>query len=444
MPSLSAPLDHPHGVDDLHRVDQLVDAFAQARRARAAADADELRLLARVSDLVPRADGAIAGTHTSDIGRRSLVAELGAATHLGEYAIVRLLSRATDLCARFAAGVDALATGEISLRHLEIIHDAGIPIRDDVDRERYVEIALERARTMTPGRLRPVVAILAERYLETSLDERAAAGAARRDVVVTDLADGMSEISAIMPAALAHGIDDRLSAQARSVIDARDAAGTGAGDDDADRDDRTLAQVRSDVFTDLLLTGTPDRCLGGDGLGEIRGHVQVSVPVLTMTGSGSEPCLLAGYGPIDTETAAALAAASPLWERVLTSPITGAVLATDRYRPGAALRRFLAARDERCRFPGCRRAVWRCDIDHTVDAALGGATMPENLAHLCRRHHTLKHASAWTVAQEAPGVLVWTSPSGRRHLDPPEPTVRFLPDEALRATRWPDDDPPPF
>ena len=166
----------------------------------------------------------------------------------------------------------------------------------------------------------------------------------------------------------------------------------------------------------------------------IRATVQVTIPVLTMTGASTEPVLLAGYGPIAPDTAAVLAAGAPGWERVMTSPVSGNVIAVDRYRPGPALQRFLAALDERCRFPGCRRPVWRCDIDHTIDAAHGGPTTTCNLAHLCRRHHTLKHATDWTVTQHPDGTLEWTSPTGRRHLDHPPTTLRFHPSS----------DPPPF
>jgi len=119
----------------------------------------------------------------------------------------------------------------------------------------------------------------------------------------------------------------------------------------------------------------------------------------------------------------------------MTSPVTGAVLAVDRYRPGPALQRLLTARDEHCRFPGCRRPTRRCDIDHTHPAAQGGQTRHDNLAHLCRRHHVLKTVAAWTVQQTSPGVLVWISPTGRRHTDHPEPVVRFTPDEDLLTRR---------
>ena len=86
--------------------------------------------------------------------------------------------------------------------------------------------------------------------------------------------------------------------------------------------------------------------------------------------------------------------------------------------------------------------VWRCDADHTVDAALGGPTSEGNLANLCRRHHTLKHASEWKVRQLGGGVLEWTSLTGRRYLDRPAMTVRFVPDPDFGAAL--DSDPPPF
>ena len=70
----------------------------------------------------------------------------------------------------------------------------------------------------------------------------------------------------------------------------------------------------------------------------------------------------------------------------------------------------------------------RCDIDHTIDHALSGQTSAANLAHLCRRHHTLKHQTAWTVTQRFGGVLEWTSPIGRTCTDTPVSTVAFAPD----------------
>ncbi|WP_292874095.1 HNH endonuclease signature motif containing protein, partial [Microbacterium sp.] len=99
-------------------------------------------------------------------------------------------------------------------------------------------------------------------------------------------------------------------------------------------------------------------------------------------------------------------------------------------------------RDKHCRFPGCRQPTWRCDIDHTKDAAHGGETRICNLAHLCRRHHILKHHTAWRVRQLADGVLEWTSPTGRIYRDIPTPPVTFTPSADPPGTEPPPTDPP--
>ncbi|ALJ21646.1 HNH endonuclease signature motif containing protein [Microbacterium sp. No. 7] len=192
-------------------------------------------------------------------------------------------------------------------------------------------------------------------------------------------------------------------------------------------DTRTLDQARADVLADLLLAGTP--AVLGDAAAAITGHVHITVPARTLaTGDvATGPALLAGHGPIDTDTARHLADLAPAWTRVFTDPATGLPLAVDRYRPSAELRRFLRARDERCRTPGCTRSAVRSDIDHTRDAAHGGETTADNLAHLCRRHHVAKHRTAWRVRQRPGGVLEWTGPTGRTHRDRPPATVRFTP-----------------
>ncbi|WP_194765586.1 HNH endonuclease signature motif containing protein, partial [Microbacterium sp. UFMG61] len=97
----------------------------------------------------------------------------------------------------------------------------------------------------------------------------------------------------------------------------------------------------------------------------------------------------------------------------------------------APMRRFLRARDQHCRFPGCRTPTHRCDIDHTHDHARGGKTRTDNLSHLCRRHHTLKHPDIhdrhrWTAHQQPDGTITWTSPLGRTYTDPPPRRVMFV------------------
>lgn len=184
-------------------------------------------------------------------------------------------------------------------------------------------------------------------------------------------------------------------------------------------DARTLAQVRADLFCELMLTGVPASC-DGDMFAHIAAQIQVTVPALTLAGGETGgPALLAGHGPIDQAFARRLAGLAPGWDRVFSDPYSGEVLAVDRYRPSAQIKRYLAARDERCRAPGCTRPVHRCDCDHTVAAVDGGPTCAENLGHVCRRHHTGKHHTAWRVRQLGHGVIEWIGPTGRRYADRP-------------------------
>jgi hypothetical protein len=214
---------------------------------------------------------------------------------------------------------------------------------------------------------------------------------------------------------------------------------------DADPDPeppRTFGEIRADVLADLLLTATPTghHDADGDALTGIHGQVNITIPIATAAGLDQEPALLSGYGPIDTDLARRLLATAPAWNLVLTNTSTGAPVTVTRYRPSAQLQRFIHLRDERCRFPGCTMKPWRCDTDHTTDAALGGQTSAGNLADLCRRHHTLKHATPWQVQQTHDGRLHWTSPTGRTYTDHIPATLRFVP------ARDPahDGDPPPF
>ena len=158
--------------------------------------------------------------------------------------------------------------------------------------------------------------------------------------------------------------------------------------------------------------------------------LMVTVPAATIVG-GDGPGMLEGYGPIDAVTARRLAAGAPTLQRLLTDPETGQGLALGRtrYRVTAELRAWLRLRDGTCRFAMCGRSARWCDVDHTRDWALEGETDARNLAHLCRGHHTLKHASAWRVEQDAggSGELTWISPLGRRHVTAPEWNVLVEP-----------------
>ncbi|RZI84804.1 MAG: HNH endonuclease, partial [Microbacterium sp.] len=404
-----------------------------------------LRQADGVDQVAHAQDGRGSASVMRDIPLRSMAAQIGLAARVSDRTIQQRIDASTILVRRFPATFAALAAGDIDPAHARAITDAGLPIDDDEVRATFESAAVDIARRETPGRLRAAVRVLAQRLHPVPLTERHRTASAARDVMVRDGDDGMAELIATLPAVIAHGILDRLTQLARATIDARepdamlvDASGDQSRATADPCDQRRLGEVRADALADLLLTGHSSPEVSSSSLPAaqaIIAQVSITVPALTLLndgdGDGSDAAELVGRGPIDGATARQLAGAASGWDRVLTHPVTGAVLAVDRYRPSERQRRSLRVRDEHCRFPGCRQPARRCDVDHTLAREHDGPTQLTNLAHLCRRHHVLKHHSAWRVRQRADGVLEWTSPTGRVYPDAPARTLTFI------ATREP-------
>ncbi|WP_375386565.1 DUF222 domain-containing protein [uncultured Microbacterium sp.] len=468
-------------------LDALVDEVQRAKAAVAAAQAHEAELLARAVDLVEartcerRSKGVKFG---NDLPLREVSAELGAAMRVDDRTVQRRIDDAHTLVTRFPATFAAWSEGRIDRQHATTIVDEGVILVDEEARREYEGLAVAVAEVETAGRMREIVRVIAARIDPEAAAARCKAALRGRDVRVVDLDDGMARLLADLPAPLAHAIMDRVSQFSHTVADAEkherdaraaeraaavaavadDAGQAGqagdAGEDAAaaaESDDlgRTLGEIRADVLADILLTSTPMGHFdaAGDAMTGIRGEVHVTIPVTTAAGVDEEPALLTGYGPVDADLVRQLMAAAPGWNRVVIDVPTGAPIGVDRYTPSAELRRFLNVRDERCRYPGCTMKPWRCDADHTVDAALGGPTFAENLANLCRRHHVLKHSSPWQVEQLDGGRLQWTSPTGRVYVDEVPSTLRFIPGPEsvpvpipgpVPDEPAPDGDPPPF
>lgn len=391
---------------------------------------------------------------SAEIAQRSVAAEIGAALRVSDRTIQRRMAQASELATRFPAVLDALANARISLPHARMIQEAGADIIDAVAREAYTDRVLPVAETESPSRARPVIRREAERAAPRDLTQRHRDAQKQRRMWRESLPDGQKLLGMIHSAAIIDGVYDRLSQQARAVqvasaqaakdrVAGREPVPDALGDP---HDERTIDQLRADLAADLLLTGVPSGHDTPTGLlGAMHARVEVTVPAFTLLARDAQPAgertppsardafgiraelpgELAGGGPIDTDTARHLAGGVVAWERVLTHPVTGAVLAVDRYRPNADLRRLLHARDARCRFPTCGLPPITQDLDHTVDAALGGATDVDNLGGCCRRHHVVKHHGRWTVTQLGAGVLEWTSPAGRTYIDRPPSPVTF-------------------
>ncbi|GAA1795383.1 HNH endonuclease signature motif containing protein [Leucobacter iarius] len=403
-------------------------------------DARKAELLAE-ADRIARAEQerlfGISGT--AEMAHRTVAAEVGFALGIADRSAERLIEHAATLCSQYPAAHGALADGRIALAHTSAIVEAGRAIDTEtlaVDpdaRVKYAAAALAYAEQQTPNRTRRQAKALAARYAERSFEQRCARAQVERRVWVSELDDGLAELHAVLSAPIAHALFDRLTRQARHVQ---------GKENPGER--RLLGQIRADLLGDLLLNGTPANERGAIELGAVKARVQVTVPVLSLLSSRAhsadplpadaavgraapasegEPAaaaglvgaaILAGYGPIDGTSARMLASLSAGLDRIACDPQTGAVLGVDRYRPSEEMRRFLSARDQRCRFPGCNIVPHRADQDHTIDAARGGPTTVANLSVLCRRHHMMKHHAGIGMVQWPGGEIEWTSRLGRR------------------------------
>jgi hypothetical protein len=444
--------------------DELLDTlvWVDGVQSRAAAAkivlVEQLRQRLAPSTTAPAASAAAsAASPAADLSSRSLderafTAEIAAALTLSERAAENLIGVSRTLVQSLPATLTALASGEISYRHAQIMVEQTVGL-DAASVAALEAKVLPAASTSTPPRFASTVRKQRERLNPESIEERHVVALDERTVVIDEDRDGMVWVSARTSAANGLAIHDRLTTAALAMRKRGDK--------------RTLAQLRSDIFVAILLAhsgkaggktsskagGKTSRKAGGKTSGQFAGvapsfddlldldadientenfvrwfrgitaEVIVTVPVLSLLGQGTEAATLEGYGPIDLETASILAARAPSFVRILTHPETGATLSVGRkrYKVPKDLRMWLRVRDGTCRFPNCNRQAKRCDIDHSFEWHELGETAHDNLAHLCRSHHTLKGAGKWKVAQasDGSGVLTWISPAGRAYTTRP-------------------------
>lgn len=457
-------------------------AVSSTQREIDALHARRARELVAVVAAARAAETAPLASQREEFARRSARAEIALALGVGERTADRCVSEAETLIQDVPRVLVAVETGVVAWPAARTIaleamalasrlrgeHGAPGPEVLEAAREalsRFEEGAIELARRVPPSRLRGRLETLRERIHPVAAEVRHASARSERHLWLEDVQDGMSWLHAYLPAVEAHAVVHRLDGIARA-----------ARDFDAEErivDPRTLEQRRVDLLVDLLLgddarigdadaastaSGRADH--GGADCGRadrgriasgepgstststgrdvrrfagIRPTVVVTVPVQTLLPRTDglpdpvEPAMLDGIVPIDPATARALAGQATTFFRLLVDPHTGARLdlSRERYQVPASLRLWLQLRDEHCRFPGCGRPVRGCDIDHTVDWQYGGETRADNLAHLCRGHHTLKHQTSWRVAQDAGALLTWQAPSGAFHeTQPPSAFLR--------------------
>jgi hypothetical protein len=160
----------------------------------------------------------------------------------------------------------------------------------------------------------------------------------------------------------------------------------------------------------------------------------------TLMGHDNKPGELSGYGPVTADVARALATGG-IWRRLVTDPLSEAVLdvGRTRYRPPPDLAKHVIARDQVCARPGCSTRAESCDLDHTIEFNRNtpgspiGTTSAANLGPLCRRDHQIKTDAGFHLDQVSAGSFEWTTPTGHRYGVTPGADGRVLPLPLRRA-----------
>lgn len=450
----------------------LLDSWVEKRRQIACLEAEASELLAERMRLSRRESDE--HPYHRDAIHRSMVAEYSAAGRLTQGSMEYAFTDAAFLGTGHPLVQQAFRDGRISAAHVrEIVREAGV-VHEAVNNGRadadalplYDTVAIVVAERETAARTRVHMRGLAAVLSGATTGERHARARSERTVTVRPAGDGLAVLTVVLPEHLATAVFDRLTQLARAVIRGRkdrepvlEPIDDGENpvypediaQDDPSRDDytifgdgtfttdpevehipsdtRTIDQVRADILTDLLLASDPSAA-NGSGLDNIQGRIQVTVAASTLAGFDDRAAQLDGHGALHPDVARHLAGRNGGWSRLFLDP-TGLVVETDNYTPTEQMRRFLRARDQHCRFPGCRMPVHRCQIDHTFDHAKGGKTEIRNLGHLCATHHVLKHPDIadehrWTAHQLPDGTIDWLSPLGRTYRDSPQRRVMFV------------------
>ncbi|QPE05966.1 DUF222 domain-containing protein [Microbacterium schleiferi] len=380
---------------------------------------------ARVDDLRLEAldDVTRYGVGSRELVMRSLRLELASALRVTENAAGMMLARAESLVHAYPTVLESLSHAGVTVRHAEILVD-DLDVLDPVVAQGLVGRALDLAQSLPVGSFRRALRRMIDREAAPTLTERHQVAVRARRILVEPAADEMSWVHALVPSVEAHAIYTRVTQQAVVIRDHDRGVARGGSPDGSG--ERSLDEIRADVFCDLLIDGTAKQ--HPEGARGIRATVVVTVPALALLGveGVADPAEVEGVGPIPIERARELARGASGWMRVLTHPETGAVVSVGRtrYRPPPELVKLVMWRADRCMGPGCGKPASQCQIDHTVAWADGGETSVTNTAPLCQGHHTVKHHGGWVITHRDDGSLEWISPHGRRYIVKPE---RHLP-----------------
>ena len=332
------------------------------------------------------------------LGYEAAALELQAGLRLTRRSADTELSLAVDLSERFPQVLAAMNNGDVDRPRVRVITTETAHLDTATARE-VVDQVIGTAPRLTTGQLRAAIRKLCIQVDPEQAADRYHHAVEDRCLITepTDTGTTNLHLFNLPPDKVAAAADhiNHLAKQHRKPGETR-----------------TMDQLRADIAADLL-TGNP---LSAPTR---RGIVDLHVDLKTLTELSNTPGELAGYGPVIADIARQITAqqTSSEWRWTLNHPNTGQPLThgTTNRRPTTNQTRLVQTHNPTCVFPGCLTPSTQTDLDHTTPWAAGGPTTTNNLAPLCRHHHTQRHQHHWTYQPQPNGDHTWTSPTGHQY-----------------------------
>ncbi len=391
--------------------DEMAEVLAAAQTVKAQLDALSLAVLAEAD----RQDVA------KSVGAANTGAWLSSALRLRPEEAGRAVKLARDLDAHLPSTREALAAGDLSADHAEVIARSVRKLPSEAGPEKRAEaeqLLVKEARTFDPkdlaglGReiLRRVDPDHADRILAKQFAAEEARAEREREIILWD--DPYS-ISTFLRGKLDPITNEMFRVALEPLSKPRPTDANGP-------DLRTPAQRMGDGFHELLsrflasgatpthagekpqivLTIDPDRLRDGTGTGELL-HTGTTISARTAQE-------LACDAHISTYIAASGGLGAGTGEGHGTS---GESLSDGVRLYTGKVRKLLELRDRGCAFPGCNRPPSWCQAHHIVPWSKGGLTTLANGVLLCGYHHRHIHQGTWHVQ---------TAKDGHPEFIPPE------------------------
>lgn len=310
---------------------------------------------------------------TPDLAIQSAAAEARAALQLTRFSADNEMVLATDLRERLPKVHDMLRTGEIDIHRAKVIVDGTMHLPADTAQAVVGQIS-DAAPRLTTGQIRARIRKLCITVEPDDADLQYTKAVDSRRIMTMPSQTGTANFYAMdLPPTLMESANRRIDHIAKTLR--------------RDGEERTMDQLRADVFLDLL-NGTSHTTVA-------KGVVDIRVDLATLAGLAENPGDLGGFGPVISDIARKTAEQQRdgEWRFLVNDPHDGTPVATGttKRRPTAHQRRTVEMLRPVCKFPGCRMPATQSDLDHTIPWSEKQQTDIRGLSPLCRADHTTRH-----------------------------------------------------